>query len=314
MKKQTKALVLFSGGLDSRIVIKMLQDQNIEVEAVYVKLPFGNGCCNNFECVFNYSQIQGVKLHVIDATKSPLFEEYIELIKKPKHGYGKSLNPCKDCKVFILKKAKELADKLNVDIIATGEVIGQRPNSQQKSHMGLIEEKAGVSGKILRPLSAKLLPETQMEKDKLVNRNLLEGIEGRRRIRQIELAKKYNIKYPDPAGGCILCEKNYIPKIKDLFNNKEDLKYEDIQLLDIGRHFRSAKTKGKIILGKNEKENDFLIEFNKKLKQNIIVPEEFAGPTVVFENINDKVLAEELQKTYSLNDLELRKKFEKIKI
>ena len=110
--KKPKALILFSGGLDSRLIIKILQEQNIDLEAAYIKLPFGQGCCSNTECVFNYSQVQGIKLHIIDCTKPPFLNEYLEIIKHPKNGYGICLNPCKDCKIFLYKRAKELADKI----------------------------------------------------------------------------------------------------------------------------------------------------------------------------------------------------------
>jgi len=118
MEKQTKALVLFSGGLDSRITIKLLQNQGIEVEALYVDLPFGGGCCNAIECTFNFSQIQGVKLHVLDAKKGKLFKEYLNIIKNPKHGRGSGYNPCKDCKIFLFKQGKKLAKKIGAEIIA----------------------------------------------------------------------------------------------------------------------------------------------------------------------------------------------------
>ena len=313
-----KALILFSGGLDSRLIIKMLQEQNIDLEAVYIKLPFGAGCCSSTECVFNYSQVSGIKLNIIDATKEPLLEEYLEIIKKPKHGYGVSLNPCKDCKVFLLKKAKELGEKIKADFLVTGEVLGQRPNSQQKNHLMLIEKQANLEGKILRPLSAKLLPETEAEKKGWINKSKLFSIEGRQRKKQLELAKKYNIKFPTPAGGCLLCEKDYCRKLKELFNFKEklnqEIKNEEIQLLKIGKHFRSTKTNGKIILGRNEPQNKELEEINKTLNWNIIIPEDFPGPTILFENIKDKELANKLLEAYSSKDLTLKKQFEKLRI
>jgi tRNA U34 2-thiouridine synthase MnmA/TrmU len=316
---KTKALVLFSGGLDSRLVIKLLQEQSIDVEAVYIKLPFGSGCCNDFQCVFNYSQIQGVKLHVIDCTKPPLFNEYMEIIKNPKYGRGVSLNPCKDCKLFLLKKAKELGENIKADFLATGEVLGQRPNSQYKSHMILIEKQAGLDGKVLRPLSAKLLPETEAEKKGLVDRNKLLAIEGRQRKKQIELAKKYNIKYPAPAGGCLLCEKDYCKKLKEFLNFKEKLniKNEEIQLLSLGKHFRSPLTKNKIILGRNEEQNQQLEQINQTLKYNIIIPKTIPGPTAIFENIQDKELAEQLIKIHSSKNNskdKSKKQFEKLRI
>ncbi len=302
-----KALVLFSGGLDSRLAVKLLQEQDVEVEAVFFLLPFGGGCCNNFECVFNYSQVQGIKLYVIDATKTPLFQEFLKLIKNPKHGYGTSLNPCKDCKIFMLKHAEKLRKKIKADFLATGEVLNQRPMSQKMQDLLLIEKSAGLEGEIVRPLSAKLLPRTKAQHNKFININKSLGIKGRSRKTQLELAKKYNIKFPNPGGGCLLCEKQFTPKLKDLFKHKNQIKPEDIQLLKIGRHFRK---KGKIILGRDEKENQQLLNKN----YNILIPQE-PGPTALFENKEDFKTAEQLIQAYSKNsDEKLRKKFEKYKI
>ena len=206
-KPKIKALVMFSGGLDSRLAIKLLQDQGIDVEAIYIKLPFGQGCCTNFGCILNFTQLQGVKLHKIDASKGKLFKEYQKIIKAPKFKRGAGYNPCQDCKIFLFKQAKELAKKIKADIIATGEVLGQRPMSQMKQALLTDEQEAGLKNKILRPLSAQLLPETTYEKKGLVDRSKLLSLHGRQRKIQINLAKKYNIKYPGPAGGCILCEK-----------------------------------------------------------------------------------------------------------
>ena len=313
MKTQTKALVLFSGGLDSRLVAKMLQDQNIEVELLYFKLPFGCGCCNNTECNFNFSQLHGAKMTIMDCTQGKLFEEYLEIIKNPKFGRGNAMNPCIDCKIFMFKKAKEYADKQKpkIKIIATGEVLGERPMSQTAHAMKKIDNEIGYE--LLRPLSAKLLPETQAEKEKLVDRSKFLAISGRKRQIQIELAKKFNIKFPMPAGGCLLCEKDYRPRLKDLFNKEKDLTPEKLQTLESFRHFRSNND-GKIILGRNEQENLLLEQLNKKLKYNIIIPEDNPGPTALYENSKDKRLAEELIAVYSSKDLELRKKFEKIRV
>jgi len=314
-KKSVKALILFSGGLDSRLAVKLLQEQNIEVEAVHFLLPFGGGCCNNFSCVFNYSQIQGVKLRVIDFNKSPYFEEYLEFIKNPKFGTGTAINPCKDCKIYMLKKAKQLADAIKADFIVTGEVLGQRPMSQLKKDLILTEKESGLTGKLLRPLSAKLLPETDAEKKGLINRSKLLDIKGRSRKEQIKLAKKHKIKYPDSGGGCLLCEKIYAKKLKDLFKNKELNKQkiipEEIEALNLGRHFRTKN--GKIILGKNKIENEKLEFLNKKLKFHIIIPKT-PGPTAVFESIKDTRLINSMISVYSSNNLELRRKYDKYNI
>jgi len=303
-----RALVLFSGGLDSRLAVKLLQEQNIEIVAVMFKLPFSGGCCNNELCSFRFSQVEGAKLEIIDCTKSKLFQEYLNIIKKPKHGTGTSINPCIDCRIFIIKQAKKLMKKFKCDFMATGEVLGERPMSQHKSALDIVEQEAGVE--ILRPLSAKLLKETSYEKNKLVNREKLLDIQGRSRKNQIQLAEKYNIKYPSPGGGCVLCEKEYAKKLKDLLMHTKDITPEHIILLKGFRHFRD---KAKIILGKDHNENLVLEKINKKLKWNIIIPDN-PGPTAIFENKQDKSTTEKLIAAYSSKDIKKRKKFEKLKI
>ncbi len=252
---KARALVLLSGGLDSKLAVKILQEQGIDVVALHFDLPFGEGCCKAM-CSFKFSQLEGINLKIIDCKQGKYFNEYMEVIKKPDYGYGSAANPCIDCRIFMLKIAKKLLKEFKADFIATGEVLNERPMSQYKSAMMLIEKKAGLEGKILRPLSAKLLPETEAEKKGLVNRNNLLSIQGRRRIPQIELAKKYQMSYPNPGGGCLLCERDFAKKLKDFFENNERITEEDLKLLKIGRHFKFNNQK--IILGRNQNENAIL--------------------------------------------------------
>lgn len=309
-KTPPKILLLFSGGLDSRLALKILQKQKLEIELVHFILPFGGGCCNNFSCVFNYTQTQGTKLHVVDLTKPPALQEYLEFVKNPKHGYGTSMNPCRDCKIFMFKQAKKLAEKIDASIIATGEVLSQRPMSQLKQQLELTEREAGFE--ILKPLSAKLLKPTSYEEKGIIDRNKLLDIKGRTRKIQIELAKKFKIKFPMPGGGCLLCEKQYTPKLKDLLKHKpvKEITSQEIQTLNIGRHFRN---KGKIILGKDHKQNQQLEQLNKTLKFHILIPTKIPGPTAIYENKQDLKTTEQLIKAYS-NKPELKKKFEGLKV
>ncbi len=296
--KKVKALVLFSGGLDSRLVIRILQKQNVNIIAVFFRLPFNTGCCKEHNA-FGFSQIRGIKLHIVDCTKGKLLEEYLKIIKKPKFSRGSGMNPCIDCRIFLLKEAGKLMKKLKIDFIATGEVLGERPLSQNKKAMQIVEQEAKLQGRLLRPLSAKLLPETESEREKLIKREKLLAIEGRQRKKQIELAKKYKINYPNPAGGCLLCEKEFSKKLKYLFDNKEidEIKTEDIDLLKVGRHFSD---KDKIIIGRNQEENNKLEQLNKKNKANYIVLEpQTPGPTALVENQQDIKLATELVAAYS---------------
>ncbi|MEM2955034.1 MAG: tRNA 4-thiouridine(8) synthase ThiI [Candidatus Nanoarchaeia archaeon] len=251
-----RCLALLSGGLDSRLAIKLMQKQNIDVIALYFSLPFGTGCCMP-DCAFNFAQTQNIKLKIIDCTKGKLFQEYMALIRKPKYGYGTALNPCIDCRIFMLKKAKALMSKLKAQFIVTGEVLNERPMSQTQKMLNIIEKESNLQGKLLRPLSAKLLPETEVEKKGLIDRNKLLDIQGRSRKRQIELANKWKLKYPTPAGGCLLCEKEFAKKLKDLFKHKKKIEPRDIELLKLGRHFRYGSNK--IIVGRNEQENKKLV-------------------------------------------------------
>ncbi|UCD20590.1 MAG: 7-cyano-7-deazaguanine synthase [archaeon] len=162
----TKAIVLISGGLDSRLALKIMQEQGIKILALNFKFPFGSSCCDT-NCSFNFCQVQGIKLKVIDCTKGKLFQEYLNLVKKPKHGTGTAINPCIDCRIFILKKAKEIMKKECYDFIVTGEVLGERPMSQYRKALDLVEKESGLKGKILRPLSAKRLEETEPEKKRI---------------------------------------------------------------------------------------------------------------------------------------------------
>ena len=307
LKKKVRAIALLSGGLDSRLAIKILQEQGIEIIALFFSLTFGSGCCMP-HCAFNFAQIQNVPLKIIDCTKDKQFQNYLKIIKKPKHGYGSGMNPCIDCRIFMLKKAKQIMKKEKADFIVTGEVLNERPMSQRKNALMLIEKEAGLKGKILRPLSAKLLPETEAEKQGLVNRNKLLDIQGRQRKKQIALAKKYNLSYPTPAGGCLLCEKAFASKLKDLFKYKKKIEPRDIQLLRLGRHFRYKKNK--IIVGRDEKENKKLTSLAKNL---IFEVKDWPSPITLLEGkATKKAIKIAAQLTVSHSDARDKKNVEVI--
>ncbi len=282
----TKAVLLFSGGLDSRLAAKILQEQGIKLECMFFILPFGGGCCNDKFCALNFSQKNLLKLQYIDCTKGKLLQEYLNLIKKPKYGHGSGLNPCIDCRIFMLKKAKKYADKNKIEIIATGEVLGERPMSQHRNALDIAEKYSNLKGRLLRPLSAKLLPETQAEKKGLIKRNKLLDIKGRSRKKQIELAKKYKITFPTPAGGCLLCDKEFCKKLKDLLSLKKKITNQDIELLKLGRHFRFKNNK--IIVGRNEQENKLISKF----KGILLEPKDIPGPTTLLQGKNIKLAAQ----------------------
>ncbi len=249
--KKTRVLGLLSGGLDSSLAVKLMLDQGLDVEAVNFVSPFclcGKGGCGAVEVAKNLK----VPLKTINVG-----EEYLKMVRKPRFGYGRNMNPCVDCRIFMLKKAKKYAEETGASFIFTGEVLGQRPMSQQWHTLGIIEKEAGLKGKIVRPLSAKLLPPTEAEKKGLVKRETLLDIEGRSRKSQIRLAQELKVTdYSCPSGGCLLTYREFASKLKDLFAHKKKVSLKDVQLLKIGRHFRFEKNK--IIVGRNEAENTLL--------------------------------------------------------
>jgi tRNA-specific 2-thiouridylase len=251
-----KAIGLLSGGLDSTLATKIILDMGFEVIALNFKTPF---CCCDTEqkC---YSEAVTQKFN-IPLKRIYGEQDYLEVVKNPKHGYGKNMNPCLDCRIFLFKKAKQLMEELGADFIFTGEVLGERPMSQRLSAMKLIEKESDLKGKVLRPLSAQLLEPTLVEKNGIVDREKLLPIQGRSRKIQMALAKSYQIEdYPCPAGGCLLTDKNFAGRLKDSFKHGED-SLRNIFLLKIGRHFR-LPTKAKVIAGRNQKENEALLSLS----------------------------------------------------
>jgi len=276
-----KALGLLSGGLDSILATELIRKQDIEVVAFNVKTPF---CIckkdGTSEAAAAANQLK-VPLKVVSVEK-----DYLQMLRKPKYGYGKNMNPCIDCKIFMIKKAKKYAKEIGADFIFTGEVLGERPKSQHYPALRLIEEEAGLKGKLLRPLSAKLLPETAAEKKGLVDRTKLLNIQGRSRKPQFQLAKEFGIKsYPSPAGGCLLTCEEYSKKLRDLFANKKRVSMADIALLRVGRHFRLGKNK--IIVGRNEAENKFLAAQKTPSEYYFELPD-IVGPITILQGPKTK--------------------------
>ena len=247
-----KALALLSGGLDSALAVKLVKDQGINVVAVNFASPFclcGKGGCGAAGIA---KQLQ------ISLKTVRLGKDFLQILKKPKFGYGRNMNPCIDCRILMFTKAKRYAQKIGASFLFTGEVLDERPMSQHRKALDIIDTEAKLRGKILRPLSARLLPETEAEKQGWIEREKLLEIEGRSRKKQIELAEKFNITdYPCPAGGCLLTYKEFAAKVRDLIEHNENLEMRDISLLKIGRHFRLNKNK--IIVGRNKDENRRLL-------------------------------------------------------
>jgi tRNA U34 2-thiouridine synthase MnmA/TrmU len=275
-----KALALLSGGLDSILATELILKQNIDVVALNFTSPFclcKKGGCGATEAA---NQL-GVPLKVVNVGN-----EYLKMVRKPKHGYGRNMNPCIDCRIFIVKRAKKYAKEIGASFIFTGEVLDERPMSQHFRAMKMIEEESGLRGKILRPLSAKLLPETVIEKKGLVDREKLLEIRGRSRKPQIKLAQEFNIKdYPCPAGGCLLTYKEYANKLRDLFKHRKRCSMADVHLLKVGRHFRFGKNK--IIVGRNEAENKILTAKKARNDYYFEVPE-IGGPITLLQGAKTK--------------------------
>jgi len=269
---KSKALVLFSGGTDSMLAVKLLQKQGIKVEGINFVTPFSDP-----EIPKKVAKKLRLKLHRISVARG-----YFDMIKKPKHGYGANMNPCIDCKIYMLKRAKAFAKKMNADFIATGEVLGERPFSQRRSLMKIIERKSGLKDKIVRPLSGRLMSVTWAEKKGLVDRKKLLAIQGRSRKPQMRLAKEFGIKnYPTPGGGCLLTDPGFSKKLRDFLANEKNLAWRDVEMLKPGRHFRLGK--GKIIVGRNEKENEKLITLAKKQKLPWMEVKDHMGPVTVLQ-------------------------------
>lgn len=246
----TKAIGLLSGGLDSILATRLLQDQGIEILAICFKTPF-----------FGFQKAQRaairlkVSLRVIDIS-----EEHLQLVQNPRYGYGRNMNPCIDCHILMLKRAGYLLERENFDFIFTGEVLGQRPMSQNKQVLQLVARNSGCEGLILRPLSAKLLPETRAEKEGKVDRGRLLDIQGRSRKSQFELAKRYGIDdFPAPAGGCLLTDPAFSRRLRDLLAHQKEVQIRDIELLQVGRHFRLDES-AKVVIGRRKEENERLLE------------------------------------------------------
>lgn len=272
-----KALALLSGGLDSTLAIRVILSQGIEVEAVNFFTPFCQ--CNRKSGCGGYEAKKvadkfGVKLKIFN-----IFNEYLKMLKSPKYGYGKNLNPCIDCRILMHKRAKEYMKEIGASFVITGEVLGQRPMSQHRAALKIIERESGLEGLVLRPLSARLLPLSIPEKEGWVKRERLLEISGRSRKPQMALAKSYEIgDYPCPAGGCLLTDPGFSRRMKDLMTYSE-FNLNDIELLKVGRHFRFSP-QAKVIVGRNKEENKTLMTLRKP-GDVYFNPQEVKGPVAI---------------------------------
>lgn len=286
-----KAIALISGGLDSTLAARLMQDLGIELVCLNTVSPF---ClCNrpsSSGCMHGASKVAkdlDLKLISIDVS-----EEILNIVRKPRFGYGSNINPCIDCRILLLEKAREAMQSQGASFIITGEVLGQRPMSQRLHNLRLIEAQAGLSGLVVRPLSAKVLSPTIPEKEGWIPREKLLAINGRGRREQFDLARQFGINdFPCPSGGCLLTDPQFSKRLRDLMQYGE-FGLNDIQLLKMGRHFRLDK-KTKLVVGRNQAENERLMVLARDDDYIFMPCEETAGPTALGRGI----FAEELMKT-----------------
>ena len=284
----TKAIALYSGGLDSTLAILAIMKQGIEVKAVTFLNHFGCDISDKSSC--SKDPFSAAEKFGFEVKLSHLSEKFINIVKNPKFGHGKNMNPCMDCRILMIREAREFMEMTGADFIITGEVIGQRPMSQRRDALDIIDRETGLRGHILRPLSAKLLKPTIPELKELVNRDLLYGFGGRTRKPQMALAAEFGlIDYPAPASGCLLTEPNYSYRLSELLSCERDPSLEDLNLLRLGRHFRLSES-CKVIVGRDERENN-AIEAALGARGFFLRVESHASPiTVIRGEVDDRVI------------------------
>ncbi|MCX5850387.1 MAG: tRNA 4-thiouridine(8) synthase ThiI [Deltaproteobacteria bacterium] len=292
-----KAIALFSGGLDSMLAAQLIRRQNIDVLCLTFTTPFFNA-----HKARAAARLLNLPLEVQDITA-----KHLNMLKSPLYGYGRNMNPCIDCHTLMLKIAGKIMEENCFDFIITGEVLGQRPMSQNKQSLHVVANNSGYPDYILRPLSAQLLDPIKAEREKLIDRSQLLSIQGRGRKDQIKLAVDFGIKdYAPPAGGCLLTDPIFSRRLRDLFSHQDDRKIRDMELLKYGRHFRISDN-CKIIVGRNNADNDALKGFSTE-DDLILFMKNFPGPLVLvpYGNEADQLIAAALCVRYSdaPNDLE----------
>ncbi|MFH1689547.1 MAG: hypothetical protein ABIE42_04835 [Candidatus Eisenbacteria bacterium] len=247
-----KAVGLLSGGLDSTVAIQLMLDQGIEVSAFNIVTTF---CCCTPRASSCSSAAAAVKKLDVDLKVVNVTEEFLPIVANPKHGHGSGMNPCLDCRILMFRKAREYMEEIGASFIVTGDVLGQRPMSQRRDAMRLIDRESGLTGYVVRPLSAALLEPTVPEREGWVDREKLLAVSGRSRRPQMELAKEMGLKdYPCPAGGCLLTDPTFAQRLRDLLRHVGELRSEDAALLKMGRHFRLSPA-AKAVVGRDQKEN-----------------------------------------------------------
>lgn len=256
-----RAVALLSGGLDSMLAARVIQEQGIEV----LGLSF-RSCFFGTAKAEAAAQALGIALRTIDFSV-----EHLQMVQNPPHGYGRCMNPCIDCHALMFRHAGRLMEAEGCHLIITGEVLGERPMSQNRQALRIVAEESGYPEVVLRPLSAQLLPATRPEQEGLVDRSRLLALRGRSRKPQMELARNYGLTdYPSPAGGCKLTDPNFSRRLRDLFEHTEEVTERDIELLKVGRHFRLSPTV-KVVMGRNQGENETLLRLRQPGDTHLVV-------------------------------------------
>ena len=270
---EKKALALLSGGLDSTLAICIVKEQGIAIEAINFQTIFS--CCKD--------DAQGVAYKLgVPFTMLKVGDDYLKVVEKPKHGYGKAMNPCVDCRSYMFLMAKKFMHQIGASFLISGEVLGQRPMSQKRRDFDVIEKDTGLCGLILRPLSAKRLPPTEPERQGIIDRSKLYGLQGRSRQKLYELAKKYGIESPPaPSSGCALTSPDFAKKVRDVFATRPDYERWEFEILKIGRHYR-LDPETKAIISKNHRENVYL-EAHQKPGTFLMTCDNFGGPSALVQ-------------------------------
>ncbi|MCX5812841.1 MAG: 7-cyano-7-deazaguanine synthase [Proteobacteria bacterium] len=281
-----KAISLLSGGLDSVLATKVIMEQGIEVIALHFTSPFNS----RKEKERGLQAVRTISELGIGLILKHKGLEYIDIVRSPKYGYGKNINPCIDCRIFMLQKTKEIMAEEQASFVVTGEVLGQRPMSQRRDTIRIIEKASGLEGLIVRPLSAMHFLPSIPEQEGLLDREKLLGFTGRSRAPQYRLAEKYNLtEFGSPAGGCLLTDPIFTKKLKDLFKYDKAFTMKDLELLSIGRHFR-LQTDTKLVVGRNEIENNKLISLWEPPYISFH-PVGFRGPSAILKGVfDDKII------------------------
>jgi len=254
---KSRAVALYSGGLDSTLAILAVMKQGIEVKAVTFMNHFGCDISDRSSC--SKDPFSAARKFGFEVKLCHLSEKFIDIVKNPRFGHGKNMNPCVDCRILMLKEAREFMDMTGAQFLVTGEVLGQRPMSQRRDALDIIDREAGLRGLVLRPLSARVLRPTVPEERGLVDRGLLYGFSGRSRKPQMALAKELGLTdYPAPAGGCLLTEPNYSYRLKELLEHDPEPSLQAFHLLRLGRHFRLSG-ECKVIVGRDQTENEGIL-------------------------------------------------------